>query len=467
MKAIILAGGTGTRLWPLSRRDYPKQFLKINSGPSLLQETSRRLLQVVAPGDIVVMTNSEYQFHVTADLGADLKEGGVRNLVLEPCRRNTAPALALAATFCRDRLGCEADEVLFVAPADHVIRPAERFAEYMRRAQEVAASGRIVTFGIRPTEPETGYGYIKAGEALGPGFLRVERFVEKPDLQAAQRYLEGGDYFWNSGMFAFQIGTLLEELRRYAPDIHAIADGGFDQALAAFASMPDISIDHAVLESSERVVTMPMDLHWSDVGSWDSLFAALGGDEKGNLQLGDVVAVDTSGTMILSDKRLVAAIGLSDLIVVETDDAILIARRGEARRVKEIVSRLDEQERSEAAEHLTTYRPWGHYTVLGSGEGYQIKRIVVNPGEKLSLQMHHHRNEHWVVVRGTALVTVGDSEKLLHANDSTYVPKSTRHRLANAGEAPLELIEVQSGDYVGEDDIVRFDDVYGRHEAGK
>lgn len=462
MKAIVLAGGQGTRLWPLSRRNYPKQFLKINGEASLLQDTVRRLLHAVTADDVVIMTSAEYQFHVRADLLQDLGPGVTDHLVLEPCIRNTGPALALGTAFCLDRLHCAPDEVLFVSPADHVIKPTARFADYMRRAAEIAGGGEIVTFGIKPTGPDTGYGYIKSGRPAGVDYFRVAQFTEKPDTATAHRYLDDGGYYWNSGMFAFQAKTLMEELARHAPAIHAIVREGYDHALAEFAKMPNISIDYAIMEHSDRVVTLPMDVYWNDVGAWDSFFEVMGKDAAGNLAIGDVITLDTHDTLVMSDNRLIATIGITDLLVVETDDAILIARRQDAQRVKDVVEELKQGGRREATEHRTIYRPWGYYTVLGRGPRYQIKRVVVNPGEQLSLQLHHHRSEHWVVVCGTALVTLGTNETFVHENESVYIPKSTPHRLANPGKVALELIEVQNGEYVGEDDIVRIDDAYGR-----
>ena len=466
MKAIVLAGGFGTRLWPLSRRNYPKQFLKINGKASLLQETVRRLLQVVSASDIVVMTNAEYQFHVQADLHDELGGSFTNNLVLEPCLRNTAPALALAAVFCLDRLGCSPQEVLFVSPADHVIRPSEAFAAQVRRAIEIAEEGHIVTFAIEPTVAHTAYGYIKRGEQLGTDFFRAERFVEKPDEKEARLLCESGEYYWNSGMFAFPIELLLKELETYAPEIHALVQGGYEEANRRFASMPNISIDYAVMEQSNRVVTLPASLYWNDVGSWDSFFDVMGKDEGGNLKIGDVITRDTSNSLVMSGKRLIATIGLTDLLVIETDDAILVAQREHAQKVREVVEDLRQTGRTEASEHPTSYRPWGHYTVLERAERYQIKRLVVDPGKQLSLQMHHHRSEHWVVVSGTALVTVDNEERFVHENESVFIPKTVQHRLANPGRVPLELIEVQNGDYVGEDDIVRFADEYGRQTKG-
>jgi mannose-1-phosphate guanylyltransferase/mannose-6-phosphate isomerase len=476
MKALILAGGSGTRLWPLSRKNFPKQFLKLDGGKSLLQQTAERLRGVVAPEDMVVLTNNNYKFHVMADLmplfgdphpnGRNTSPDTVFRMILEPAGRNTAPAIALGAGYCLEKLGCGRDEVLFVSPSDHIIRPVDKFGEYLKQAEEIAKDGYIVTFGIQPSRPETGYGYIKAKSegqgAKSRGSFKVERFTEKPDHETAGKYLKEGSYYWNSGMFAFSIGTIMDELGKYEPRIHAMFEKGFEGMLSDFAQMPDISIDYAVMEKSDRVVTIPMDIYWNDIGSWDSLFDVLEKDESANAKSGDVITLDTKDTMIIGDKRLIAAIGLEDCLIVETGDAVLIARRGHSQKVKDLIGTLKKENRREVSEHLTTYRPWGSYTVLEEGERYKIKRIVVNPREKLSLQKHYHRSEHWVVVRGTAKVTIGDREVFIHENESAYVPKSTLHKLENPGKVPLEIIEVQNGEYVGEDDIVRVDDMYGR-----
>lgn len=459
MKIIILAGGGGTRLFPLSRANYPKQFLKIGAPQSLLAQTVARFLPLAAANDIVIVTNHEHLHHVRNELA--VCGAGAAHVLLEPIGRNTAPAVALAARYCLDNLGADEEELLLVTPSDHLVGKPEAFAQAIRQAAAMAACGRIVTFGVRPDKPETGYGYIQAGAKQGDGYI-VESFKEKPDAATAERYLKAGNYYWNSGLFAFAIGTLRDELARYQPAIHAHMEKPFAAMLQDFAGLPDISLDYAIAEKSDRIVTIPLAADWSDIGSWDAIYDVLPKDAAGNAIQGDCLPVGCRDSLILGHSRLIAGIGLEDVLVVETDDVILVAKKGESQKVKDIVGELKARGRREAAEHTTVYRPWGCYTVLGEGPGYKLKKIVVNPGQRLSLQLHHHRSEHWIVINGTAKVTIGAQEQMVHENESAFVPASTKHRLENPGKIPLEMIEVQNGKYLEEDDIVRFDDIYGR-----
>ena len=462
---VILAGGSGTRLWPLSRELFPKQFLELTGTRTMLQETLLRLhgVEALAP---YVICNEDHRFIVAEQCRAVGVACGA--IVLEPAARNTAPAIALAANLAIAKGG---DPILLVLAADHHIAQPDAF----RRAVEIGAGlvdgDRLLTFGIVPNAPETGYGYIKAGAVLGCGAHEVAQFVEKPNLETAQRYVADGGYYWNSGMFMFKASTYLRELKMHRPDIFdacataartMTSDLDFNRPGPEFANSPSESIDYAVMEKTRHSLVLPVDLGWSDVGSWKALWEVSAHDASNNHTSGDVVAVDTTGSILLADSRLVAAVGLRDVMVVETADAVLVTRRDAAQDVKKVVERLRASKRSEHQAHRRVFRPWGSYETVEEGERHQVKRLIVNPGATLSLQMHHHRSEHWIVVHGTATVTCDDREFTVHENQSTYIPIGSTHRLANPGKIPLHLIEVQVGSYLGEDDIVRFQDAYGR-----
>ncbi|WP_115559171.1 mannose-1-phosphate guanylyltransferase/mannose-6-phosphate isomerase [Xanthomonas dyei] len=460
---IILSGGSGTRLWPLSRESYPKQFLPLVGDKSMLQATWLRSAPVAGHAPIVV-ANEEHRFMAAEQL----QQLGVKPsaILLEPKGRNTAPAIAVAAL---EAMRDGADPLLLVLPSDHVIQNEAAFQAAVTAAAAAAEQGKLVTFGIKPTAPETGYGYIKAG--AGTGATAVERFVEKPDLATAQGYLASGEYYWNSGMFLFRASRYLEELRKFHPAIadacqKAWENGKRDADFTrldkdAFAASPSDSIDYAVMEKTADAVVVPLDAGWNDVGSWSSLLDVSEQDAHGNAHHGDVIQVDCRNTYAYGS-RLIAMVGLEDVVVVETPDAVLVGHRDRIQEVKDVVGRIKADGRSEATWHRKVYRPWGAYDSIDMGQRHQVKRITVKPGAVLSLQMHHHRAEHWIVVSGTAEVTRGDEVLLLTENQSTYIPLGVTHRLRNPGKLPLELIEVQSGSYLGEDDIVRFEDTYGR-----
>lgn len=460
---VILSGGSGTRLWPLSREAYPKQFLPLAGELTMLQATWQRVAPIAGRPPLVV-ANEEHRF-VAAD---QLHQVGARPqaILLEPVGRNTAPAIAVAALEAtRDG----EDAVLLVLPSDHVVRDEAAFRNAVMQAVPAASAGKLVTFGIVPGGPETGYGYIKA--ATGSGVRAVERFVEKPDLATAQAYVASGEYFWNSGMFLFKASRYLDELQKLNPAILEAASRAWGQARRdmdfvrldkeAFAAVPSDSIDYAVMEKTADAALVPLDAGWSDVGSWTALREVSPQDADGNAHHGDVIAVDCRNTYAYGE-RLIALVGLDDVIVVETPDAVLVGNGQRMQEVKEVVARIKRDGRAEATWHRKVHRPWGAYDSIDNGERFQVKRITVNPGATLSLQMHHHRAEHWIVVSGTAEVTRGDEVILLTENQSTYIPLGVTHRLKNPGKLPLELIEVQSGSYLGEDDIVRFEDTYGR-----
>ena len=466
LQPVLLSGGSGTRLWPLSREAYPKQFLPLTGEDTMLQATWRRVaaLADVAP---IVVANEEHRFLAAEQLR--LVGAPTPAIVLEPVGRNTAPAIAAAALQATAGGG---DPLLLVLPSDHVVADAEAFRAAVRMASAAAAQGALVTFGIVPTAPETGFGYIQSEPgAGGEGVRKVLRFVEKPDAATAQAYLDAGGYYWNSGMFLFRASRYLDELERLRPDILAATRAAFAAARRdgdfirldkeAFSGCPSQSIDYAVMERTEAAMVLPVDIGWNDVGSWSALWDVAVRDADGNAHHGDVIAVDSRNCYAYA-RRLVALVGVDDMVVVETDDAVLVARKDKVQQVKDVVARLKQEQRSQAALHREVHRPWGSYDSVDNGPRFQVKRIKVKPGAQLSLQSHTQRAEHWIVVRGTARVTRDNDVFELQANQSTYIPIGARHRLENPGSEVLELIEVQSGDYLGEDDIVRYEDVYGR-----
>jgi mannose-1-phosphate guanylyltransferase / mannose-6-phosphate isomerase len=462
MKIIILAGGSGTRLWPYSRSCFPKQFLHFGDQRSLLQKTMERFIGCYPLTDLLIVTNQAY-CHLVKTQAREIAPELENQILVEPQRRNTAPAIALSVSYLQKIGAVSSDDAVLVCSSDHLISPLERFLDAVVKGETFAKRGNHVIFGIRPHKPETGYGYIKAKRSSEPQVYEVEKFIEKPTMELAQQYLLDGHYLWNSGIFLFHIGTLMQEMQQYCPIISERLQCSFEQCLAEFAEMPDISIDYALMEKSQKTVVIPLDVTWSDVGSWDSVYELLEKDENQNVKIGNILDIDTQNCLIMGGKHLISTIGLKDLLVIETDDALFVGKKGESQRVKNLVDELKKRNAKEQYENLTSHRPWGKFTVLEEGIRYKIKRIVVDPGHRLSLQMHYHRSEHWVVVKGTAKVTIGDKETLVHENESIYVPKSEMHRLENPGKVALELIEVQVGEYVGEDDIVRFDDIYGRH----
>lgn len=468
---IILSGGAGTRLWPVSRAGHPKPFIKLPDGQSLLQKTVLRAAAIGA-GQVLTVTNRDHYF-LTRDeyAGIDFAAPLQFDYLLEPAGRNTAPAIAAAALALQRQYGDAA--VMLVLPADHLIDDTAAFGAAVASARTLAEQGWLVTFGIPPTAPETGFGYIEAGAAIDAGTARaVARFIEKPPIEKARTYAASGHHFWNSGMFCFRVGDIIKALENHAPELmQAVADCWAATAVdqlpvtldtESFGRVPDISIDYAVMEKAERVAVVPARFDWSDIGSWSALADTVAADGNGNRILGEALLIDADNCYINAPNRIVAAIGIHDLLIVDTPDALLVAHRDQAQEVRQIVGQLKHQGHETVKLHRTVHRPWGSYTVLEEGPRFKIKRIVVKPGASLSLQMHHHRSEHWVVVSGTAQVTNGEREILVKTDESSYIPAGTQHRLSNPGVIDCVMIEVQSGDYLGEDDIVRLGDIYGR-----
>ena len=461
IKAVVMAGGSGTRLWPLSRAGHPKQFLALNTEVTMLQATMNRLEGLNIESSVTIC-NEEHRFFVAEQLREIDKLGSI---ILEPIGRNTAPAIALAA------FAAEGDPLLLVLAADHVIQDESAFTQAVNKALPLAEAGKLVTFGIVPNEPHTGYGYLKKGEEVMGGFV-VDKFIEKPSSGDAQKYLNSGGYLWNSGMFLFRASRYLEELKKYRSDIFdacesSMVDVDYDLDFVRvnkvkFTACPSDSVDYAVMEKTADAVVVPMAAGWSDIGSWSSLWDVSKKDENGNVSNGDVLLHNTNNSFVRTDGKLVATIGVDNLVIISTKDALMVANKNSVQDVKIIVQRLKDDHRSEWESNREVFRPWGKYDSIDIGNRYQVKRITVNPGAKLSVQMHHHRAEHWVVVSGSAKVTNGEKTFLLTENQSTYIPIGVVHALENPGKVPLELIEIQSGSYLGEDDIVRLEDQYGR-----
>ncbi|NJE09794.1 mannose-1-phosphate guanylyltransferase/mannose-6-phosphate isomerase [Thermococcus sp. MAR1] len=459
MKTLILAGGKGTRLWPLSRELMPKQFIRMFDEYSLFQKTVQRALVFSKPDEIFVVTNRDYRFRVLDDLreiGLELPEG---NILLEPEGKNTLPAIYWGIKQIEETFG---DSIVAVLPSDHMVESNENYVRAFENAEKLAKK-YLVTFGIKPTKPHTGYGYIKPGEGIEGGYL-VAEFKEKPDLETAKRYVEN-NYLWNSGMFMFDTEVFREEVKRHAPEVYEAFENA-ESIEKAYELVPEISVDYGVMEKTDKAAVVPLNVYWNDLGSFDAIYEVMGKDENGNAvkvggRKGYHVGVNSRNNLIMTG-RLTATVGVEDLIIIDTDDALLVAHRGEGQKVKEVYKLLKEHGDERVFVHRTAYRPWGSYTVLEEGDRYKIKRLTVLPGRKLSKQMHYHRSEHWVVVRGTAKVHVGEKEVLLRPGESTFIPAGVVHRLENPGKVVLEVIETQIGEYLGEDDIVRFEDDFGR-----
>lgn len=442
MKLIVLAGGGGSRLFPLSRTKFPKQFLKIASDITLLAETVTRYLDIVKPEDVIVLTNEEYRHHVKADL----EEAGVKgvNVLFEPTARGTAPAVAMAVRYCKDKLGSTEDEIIFIAPSDHVIMPKDLFIKDAKTAIEVAKENKLVTLGIRPTKPETGYGYIKIGAKNNVGY-EVEQFVEKPDIERASHYVRSGGYYWNSGMYAISIRTLIGEFSLYQSKIYdLLTENNYENIVEKFMEMPEISFDYAIAEKSTKVVMIPLTPYWNDIGSWDAIYEAMEKDVDGNVKAGDCLTYKCNNSLFISDEKLVTGVGLEDTIVISTDDVILVSKKGESQKVKQVVDGLKQNERKEATKHTVDFRQWGNYKVVAEGERYQVNQIFVHPGQSVNLYTDEQESQHWIVLKGVAGIKSNGREAIVSENESIFIPRLEDHIIKNLGNTELEIIEVQN-----------------------